>query len=73
MKAYYALLDQAEGADSISQFNHPGTTFGTFGDFSFWDPVTDTRIAMVEVGNGEGQIGAGGYYPSYEYYIMALD
>ena len=28
---------------------------------------------MVEVGNGEGQIGAGGYYPSYEYYIMALD
>ncbi len=73
MKAYYALLDQAEGADSISQFNHPGSTFGTFGDFSFWDPVTDTRIAMVEVGNGEGQIGAGGYYPSYEYYIMALD
>ena len=73
MKAYYALLDQTEGADSISQFNHPGTTFGTFGDFSFWDPVTDTRIAMVEVGNGEGQIGAGGYYPSYEYYIMALD
>lgn len=28
---------------------------------------------MVEVGNGEGQIGAGGYYPSYEQYIMALD
>ena len=28
---------------------------------------------MVEAGNGEGQIGAGGYYPSYEYYTMALD
>ena len=28
---------------------------------------------MVEVGNGEGAIGAGGYYPSYEQYIMALD
>ena len=26
MKAYYALLSQAEGATSISQFNHPGTT-----------------------------------------------
>ena len=73
MKAYYALLSQAEGIDSISQFNHPGTTFGTFSDFAYWDGVIDSRIYMVEVGNGEGQIGAGGYYPSYEYYIMALD
>ncbi len=73
MKAYYALLSQAAGADSISQFNHPGTTFGNFTDFSYWDPVIDSRMYMVEVGNGEGQIGAGGYYPSYEQYIMALD
>ena len=73
MKAYYALLSQAEGVDSISQFNHPGTTFGNFSDFSYWDPVIDSRMYMVEVGNGEGQIGAGGYYPSYEQYIMALD
>ncbi len=73
MKAYYALLSQPEGIDSISQFNHPGTTFGTFSDFAYWDGVIDSRIYMVEVGNGEGQIGAGGYYPSYEYYIMALD
>ena len=73
MKAYYALLSQTEGADSISQFNHPGTTFGNFSDFSYWDPVIDSRMYMVEVGNGEGQIGAGGYYPSYEQYIMALD
>ena len=73
MKAYYALLSQSEGVDSISQFNHPGTTFGNFSDFSYWDPVIDTRMYMVEVGNGEGQIGAGGYYPSYEQYIMALD
>ena len=28
---------------------------------------------LVEVGNGEGAIGAGGYYPSYEQYILALD
>ena len=73
MKAYYALLSQAEGATSISQFNHPGTTFGNFKDFNYWDPVIDSRMYMVEVGNGEGSIGAGGYYPSYEQYIMALD
>ena len=73
MKAYYALLSQPEGADSLSQFNHPGSTFGTFSDFSYWDALIDSRIFMVEVGNGEGQIGAGGYYPSYEYYTMALD
>ena len=73
MKAYYALLSQSEGANSISQFNHPGTTFGNFKDFSYWNPVIDSRMYMVEVGNGEGQIGAGGYYPSYEQYIMALD
>ena len=73
MKAYYALLSQTEGANSISQFNHPGTTFGNFKDFSYWNPVIDSRMYMVEVGNGEGQIGAGGYYPSYEQYIMALD
>ena len=73
MKAYYALLSQAEGADSISQFNHPGTTFGTFQDFAYWDAVIDSRMYLVEVGNGEGQVGAGGYYPSYSEYIKALD
>ena len=73
LQAYYKLLSQTEGIDSISQFNHPGTTFGNFVDFGYWDAVVDTRMYMVEVGNGEGQIGAGGYYPSYEQYIMALD
>ena len=73
MRAYYSLLGQPEGIDSISQFNHPGSTFGTFGDFAFWDALIDTRMYLVEVGNGEGAIGAGGYYPSYEYYTMALD
>ena len=73
MKAYYALLSKPEGASSISQFNHPGTTFGTFKDFAYWDAVIDSRMYLVEVGNGEGQIGAGGYYPSYSEYIKALD
>ncbi|MCI7096344.1 MAG: hypothetical protein MR939_04000, partial [Clostridiales bacterium] len=73
LKAYYALLSQPEGAESLSQLNHPGSTFGTFADFAYWDPVIDSRVFLVEVGNGEGAIGAGGYYPSYEYYTMALD
>ena len=73
MKAYYALLSQSEGVNSISQFNHPGSTFGTFTDFSYYDALIDSRMYLVEVGNGEGAIGAGGYYPSYEYYTMALD
>ena len=73
LKAYYDLLSNSALADSISQFNHPGSTFGTFADFSYWNALVDTRIQLVEVGNGEGQIGAGGYYPSYEYYTMALD
>ena len=73
MKAYYKLLSREEGVDSISQFNHPGKTFGNFSDFSYWDAVVDSRIYTVEVGNGEGAIGAGGYYPSYEQYTMALD
>ena len=73
LQAYYALLSQPEGVDSISQFNHPGTTFGNFKDFNYWNPVIDSRMYMVEVGNGEGQVGAGGYYPSYEQYILALD
>lgn len=73
LKAYYALLSQPEGVDTISQFNHPGTTFGTFSDFAYWDPIIDSRISLIEVGNGEGAIGSGGYFPSYSYYTMALD
>ncbi len=73
MKAYYALLSKSEGAGSISQFNHPGKTFGTFNDFDYWDPIIDSRVNLLEVGNGEDSIGGGGYFPSYNYYTMALD
>lgn len=71
LKAYYELLKETPG--SISQFNHPGTTFGNFANFGYYDPVIDERITMVEIGNGEGAVGSGGYFPSYEQYIMALD
>lgn len=58
---------------SISQFNHPGTTFGDFSDFAHYDEEIDQLITLIEVGNGEGTIGSSGYFPSYEYYTRALD
>ena len=68
---YYAALRTAP--DSISQFNHPGTTFGDFQDFAYYSEENDALITMIEVGNGEGEIGSSGYFPSYEYYTRALD
>jgi len=70
MKLYYETINKGS---SLNQFNHPGTTFGNFTDFGYWDEATDAHMFLVEVGNGEGQIGAGGYYPSYEQYTLALD
>ena len=68
---YYDRLVEVES--SLSQFNHPGTTFGDFQDFAFYTPQVDQRITLIEVGNGEGAIGSSGYFPSYEYYTRALD
>lgn len=75
LQAYYQLLIEAgnKSVQSINQLNHPGTTFGNFSDFAYYTPMLDNYVQLVEVGNGEGQVGAGGYYPSYEQYIMALD
>lgn len=67
---YETLKTQPE---SISQFNHPGTTFGDFSDFDHYDAEIDKLISIIEVGNGEGAIGSSGYFPSYEYYTRALD
>ncbi len=71
LQNYYAALKTEP--DSISQFNHPGTTFGDFSDFAYYDEVIDDLITTIEVGNGEGAIGSSGYFPSYEYYQRALD
>jgi len=73
MRAYYELLATDAGVDSITQLNHPGSMFGNFTNFSYFDPETDTRVHLVEVGNGEGPIHGSGYYPSYEQYTLALD
>jgi len=58
---------------SMSQFNHPGDTFGDFNDFAHYDSEIDTLISLIEVGNGEGAVHGSGYFPSYEYYTRALD
>lgn len=71
LQTYYATLKTQP--DSISQFNHPGTTFGDFSDFAYYDEDIDKVITTIEVGNGEGAIGSSGYFPSYEYYQRALD
>ncbi len=71
LQNYYAALKSVPG--SISQFNHPGTTFGDFSDFAHYDETIDNLITLIEVGNGEGAIGSSGYFPSYEYYQRALD
>lgn len=71
LRAYYQLLK--ETPNSISQYNHPGKTFGNFNDFAYLDPIIDARISLVEVGNGEGAVGSGAYFRSYDEYTKALD
>ncbi len=71
LQAYFDTLN--ENPDTISQFNHPGDTFGDFMDFALYDPVIDNQMTLIEVGNGEGAIGSSGYFPSYSYYTRALD
>ena len=67
---YKALQTQPQ---SLSQFNHPGKTFGDFVDFGYYSQGADQVINLIEVGNGEGPIRGSGYFPSYEYYTRALD
>jgi uncharacterized protein YjdB len=71
LKAYYDLLKAYP--QTISQFNHPGSTFGDFQNFGYYSPEIDRQISLIEVGNGEGDIRSGGYFPSYDYYQRALD
>lgn len=74
LKAYYeTLIKNTDPLANLSQFNHPGSTFGTFADFAYWSPAYDNKMVSVEVGNGEGAIGSGGYFPSYTEYTKALD
>ena len=71
LENYYGILKQYP--ESVSQWNHPGKTFGDFNDFSLYDEQIDSLITLIEVGNGEGAVRGSGYFPSYEYYTRALD
>lgn len=74
MKAYYEnLILNTDPLANLSQFNHPGSTFGTFADFAYWSPAYDNKMVAVEVGNGEGAVGSGGYFGSFNEYTKALD
>ncbi|MCL1809849.1 MAG: 5'-nucleotidase C-terminal domain-containing protein [Clostridiales bacterium] len=59
---------------SITQFNHPGTTFGDFTDFAYYTPARDRAITLIEVGNGDGTNKRlnNGYWRSDTYYDRAL-
>jgi len=71
LQMYYNELKKVP--QSISQLNHPGTTFGDFGDYGYYDPQVDKVVTLIEVGNGEGPIRGSGYFPSYNEYTRALD
>ncbi|MDR1116843.1 MAG: CehA/McbA family metallohydrolase [Oscillospiraceae bacterium] len=72
LKRYYDEIAQYPA--SISQFNHPGTTFGDFSDFAYYNPAVDKVMNLIEVGNGDGtnkQLNTG-YWRSDAYYDRAL-
>ena len=64
LKGYLNVL--ASVPDAISQFNHPGTVYGDFRNFSEYSPQYDTSVHLLEVG-GEGN------FTAYGAYTTALD
>ncbi len=73
--AYYELMADVSTKNPLtfSQFNHPGSTFGTFDDFAHYTPAYNKNLKLIEVGNGEGKVGSNGYWRSYDHYTNALD
>lgn len=67
MKKLNGYLDALEKApDSVSQFNHPGTVYGDFQNFSGYTPHYDARVHLLEVGSE-------GAFRAYDAYTAALD
>ena len=56
----------------VSQFNHPGKTFGNFDNYAGYSAKRDDVLNLIEVGNGEGKVGGSSYFPSYEEYDLCL-
>ncbi|GLX66903.1 S-layer homology domain-containing protein [Paenibacillus glycanilyticus] len=71
LQTYYKMLESTPG--SISQLNHPGTTFGNFSNFGYYEDEIDDKVTLVEAGNGEGAVGSGGYFRSVDQFVLALD
>ena len=56
----------------VSQFNHPGKTFGNFDNYAGFTAQRDDVLNLIEVGNGEGKVGGSSYFPSYSEYDLCL-
>ena len=56
----------------VSQFNHPGKTFGNFDNYAGYSAKRDDVLNLIEVGNGEGKVGGSAYFPSYSEYDLCL-
>ena len=63
LEHYYDTLSGIP--DSVSQFNHPGTQYGTFSNFSHWSPSADQAVSLLEVDFREDN--------PFRHYINALD
>ena len=63
LERYYEALASVPGA--VSQFNHPGRTYGDFQGFTQYDAHYDAVVQLLEVGSEDGQ-------NHYEYYEQAL-
>lgn len=61
LENYYGALSSIP--DSISQFNHPGSQYGTFLDFEYSE-AADQAVTLLETGSGTN---------AYDYYTTALD
>ena len=64
LKGYYDALTTVP--DSISQFNHPNSSYGDFNGFSGCTPAYDSVIQLLEVGGEHGAT-------AYDAYTQALD
>ncbi len=56
----------------VSQFNHPGRTYGDFESFAGRTAERDDVLNLIEVGNGEGAVGSCAYISSYAEYDRCL-
>ena len=69
----YIPFDEAgNSVPVVSQFNHPGKTFGNFDNYAGYTAQRDDVLNLIEVGNGEGKVGGSAYFPSYEEYDLCL-